>query len=146
MDNEDADDGGLDRVEALAENLVDLRQQFSQAQAKQTQSLDALNGKFNQLERATSENKLRLFTLDAEVRVFRQEISSNFNWLRGQFTADDGLLVGLNREMYDLRDNVTVVEVKVDKLEGKVDKLEGKVDKLQAGLDEILERLPPAAA
>jgi chromosome segregation ATPase len=160
MDNDEIDDGSPDRVEALAENLVDLRQQFSQAQAKQTESLDKLNGKFNQLERATSENKLKLFSLDAEVRVFRQEITTNFNWLRGQFTSDDGLLVGLNREMYDLRDNVTVIEVKVDKLEGKVEELQADVRELKTdvgelktdmvevkgSLKEILDRLPPAAA
>ena len=150
MDNDETDGASLDRVEALAENLVDLRQQFSQAQAKQTQSLDMLNGKLNQ---ARSENKLRLFTLDAEVRVFRQESSSDFNWLRGQLTSDDGLLVGLDREMNDLRDNVTVIEVKVDKLEGKVEELRADVRELKTdmvevkgSLKEILDRLPPAAA
>jgi chromosome segregation ATPase len=164
MDDDEIDDGSPDRVEALAENLVDLRRQFNQAQAKHTQSLDMLNGKFNQ---ARAENKVRLHTLDAEVRFFRQETSRSLNWLLAHFTSDDGLLVGLSLEMNDLRDNVTVIEVKVDKLEGKVEELQADVRELQAdvrelqadvrelktdmvdvkgSLKEILERLPPAAA
>jgi peptidoglycan hydrolase CwlO-like protein len=88
------------------------------------------------------------------------EILSNLLWLRGQFMSDDGLLVGLNREMNDLRDNVTVIEVKVDKLEGKVEELQTDVRELKTdvrelktdmvevkgSLKEILDRLPPAAA
>lgn len=86
--------------------------------------------------------------------------SRSLDVLRHQIISDDGLLVGLNKEMIALKDNVTVLEVKVyelerkvdklvvkvDKIDAKVDAVEVKVDKLQIGIEEILDRLPARAA
>lgn len=135
MDNEEIDDHPH-RVEALADNLAELRSQFcdfGRDQAKQTRSLDLLSGKFNSLERSMSDRDLA--KLADDVKVIKADVA------------------GVKADMTELRDNVTVLEVKVDKLEGKVDELQADVRELKAdvtevkgSLREILDRLPAEAA
>ena len=167
MDNEEADDHP-DRVEALVGNLSELRSQFAdfgRAQAKQTQSLDILNGKFNSLEYANGDLQMRMMSLEGGLKGLRNEVSGKFDrlentvtdlknevggvkgdfaWLRSHFTDDDGLLVAHSRDLQRLADDVTEVKAdvtvlrdNVTVLEVKVDKLEGKVDDLQADVREL---------
>src|ERR1700729_3481246 len=96
-------------------DLAELRRQFAEfgaVQAKQSQSLDIITGKFNKLERASSEHRTRLFVLEAGLQGFREEMSGKFErldnsltWLKGQFTSREGVLIGLSEEMNGLRDD-----------------------------------------
>ncbi|HEX4089533.1 MAG TPA: hypothetical protein VHZ33_12510 [Trebonia sp.] len=52
----------------------------------------------------------------------------------------------LNRDMIALRDDVTVIEVKVDTLLVEVSELKADLALATGSLREILERLPPRAA
>ena len=122
------------------EDLAQLRRQFAEfgeVQARQSQTLEIITGKFNKLERASSEHRSRLFVLEAGLQGFREEMSGKFErldnsvtWLKGQFTSVD---------VTGLMDNVTVLEVKVDQLQADMADVKGS-------LKEILDRLPAKAA
>jgi chromosome segregation ATPase len=154
---------GPGRADAQSGNLAELRREFAkfgEVQAKQSQSLDIITGKFNKLERASSEHRSRLFVLEAGLQGFREEMSGKFERLdnsvtrlKGQFTSREGVLVGLSEEMNGLRDGVAVLKTDVAGLQDNVTVLEVKVDQLQAdmadvkgSLKEILNRLPVKAA
>jgi chromosome segregation ATPase len=168
---------GPGRADAQSGNLAELRRQFAEfgeVQAKQSQSLDIVTGKFNGLKEASSDHGFKLVVLDSGVRQLKDEISGkfarldndvsglkgDFAWLRGQFNDDDGLLVGLSQDMIKLRDDVTGIEVKVDTLQADVRQLKTDVSELKTdvselktdmaevkgSLKEILDRLPAKAA
>jgi chromosome segregation ATPase len=154
---------GPGKADAQSGDLAVLRRQFaefSEVQAKQSQTLDIITGKFNKLERASSEHRSRLFVLEAGLQGFREEMSGKFErldnsvtWLKGQFTSREGVLIGLSEEMNGLRDGVAVLKTDVAGLKDNVTVLEVKVDQLQAdmadvkgSLKEILNRLPAKAA
>src|SRR5277367_2927604 len=160
---------GPGRADAQSGNLAELRRQFAEfgeVQAKQSQSLDIVTGKFNGLKEASSDYAFKLVVLDSGVRQLRDEVSGkfarldndvaglkgDFAWLRGQFN-DGGLLVGLSQDMQELRDDVTGIEVKVDTLQADVRELKTDVRDLKTdmaevkgSLKEILDRLPAKAA
>jgi outer membrane murein-binding lipoprotein Lpp len=167
---------GPGRAEAQSGNLAELRRQFAEfgeVQAKQSQSIDIVTGKFNGLKEASTDHAFKLVVLDSGVRQLKDEVSGkfarldhdvaglkgDFAWLRGQF-HDGGLLVGLSQDMTKLRDDVTVIEVKVDTLQAdvsglKTDVAELKTDvselktdmaEVKGSLKEILDRLPAKAA
>ena len=154
---------GPGRADAQSGNLAELRRQFAEfgeVQAKQSQSLDIVTGKFNGLKEASSDYAFKLVVLDSGVRQLRDEVSGkfarldndvaglkgDFAWLRGQFNDDDGLLVGLSREMIELRDDVTGIKVKVDNLQSDVGELKSDMAEVKGSLKEILDRLPAKAA
>jgi chromosome segregation ATPase len=154
---------GPGKADAQSGDLAVLRRQFAEfgeVQAKQSQTLDIITGKFNKLERASSEHRSRLFVLEAGLQGFREEMSDKFErldnsvtWLKGQFTSREGVLIGLSEEMNGLRDGVAVLKTDVAGLKDNVTVLEVKVDQLQAdmadvkgSLKEILSRLPAKAA
>jgi chromosome segregation ATPase len=154
---------GPGKADAQSGDLAVLRRQFAEfgeVQAKQSQTLDIITGKFNKLERASSEHRSRLFVLEAGLQGFREEMSGKFErldnsvtWLKGQFTSREGVLIGLSEEMNGLRDGVAVLKTDVAGLKDNVTVLEVKVDRLQAdmadvkgSLKEILNRLPAKAA
>jgi outer membrane murein-binding lipoprotein Lpp len=167
---------GPGRADAQSANLAELRRQFAEfgeAQAKQSQSIDIVTGKFNGLKEASADHAFKLVVLDSGVRQLKDEVSGkfarldndvaglkgDFAWLRGQFN-DGGLLVGLSQDMTKLRDDVTVIEVKVDTLQADVSELKTDVSELKTdvselktdmaevkgSLKEILDRLPAKAA
>jgi chromosome segregation ATPase len=161
---------GPGRAEAQSDNLAELRRQFAtfgEAQAKQSRSLDIVTGKFNGLKEASSDHVFKLVVLDSGVRQLKDEISGKFArldddvaGLRREITGDDGLLIALNKEMIELRDDVTGIEVKVDALQADVRELKADVTVLKTdvrelksdmaevkgSLKEILDRLPAKAA
>ena len=167
---------GPGRADAQSANLAELRRQFAEfgeAQAKQSQSIDIVTGKFNGLKEASADHAFKLVVLDSGVRQLKDEVSGkfarldndvaglkgDFAWLRGQFN-DGGLLVALSQDMTKLRDDVTVIEVKVDTLQADVSELKTDVSELKTdvselktdmaevkgSLKEILDRLPAKAA
>ena len=122
-------------ADAHSGDLAELRRQFAEfgaVQAKQSQSLDIITGKFNKLERASSEHRTRLFVLEAGLQGFREEMS-------GKFERLDNSVAVLKTDVAGLKDNVTVVEVKVDQLQADMADVKGS-------LKEILNRLPARAA
>jgi chromosome segregation ATPase len=179
---------GPGRAEAQSGNLADLRRQFTEfgeVQAKQSQSLDIVTGKFNGLKEASTDYAFKLVVLDSGVRQLKDEVSGkfarldndvaglkgDFAWLRGQFTDDDGLLVGLSQDVLSIKDDVAVLktdvaELKTDVAVLKTDVAELKSDvavlktdvaglrtdlaefkvEVRGALGEILDRLPAKAA
>jgi chromosome segregation ATPase len=144
---------GPGRADAQSGNLAELRRQFAEfgeVQAKQSQSIDIVTGKFNGLKEASSDYAFKLVVLDSGVRQLKDEVSGkfarldndvaglkgDFAWLRGQFN-DGGLLVGLSQDMMKLRDDVTGIEVKVDTLQDDVTVLKADVTVLKADVSEL---------
>jgi outer membrane murein-binding lipoprotein Lpp len=144
---------GPGRADAQSGNLAELRRQFAEfaeVQAKQSQSLDIVTGKFNGLKEASTDYAFKLVVLDSGVRQLKDEVSGkfarldndvaglkgDFAWLRGQFN-DGGLLVGLSQDMMKLRDDVTGIEVKVDTLQDDVTVLKADVSELKTDVSEL---------
>ena len=142
---------GPGRADAQSANLAELRRQFAEfgeAQAKQSQSIDIVTGKFNGLEEASAGPCVQagqyltagygsqgrgigqVARLDNDVTGLK----GDFAWLRGQFD-DGGLLVGLSQDMTKLRDDVTVIEVKVDTLQADVSELKTDVSERNVAQD-----------
>ncbi len=125
------------RADAHSGDLAELRRQFAEfgeVQAKQSQTLDIVTGKFNKLERASSEHRSSLFSLEAGLQGFREEVSGKFErldnsvtWLKGQFTSREGVLIGLSEEMNGLRDDVAVLKADVIQLKTDVSELKADV-------------------
>jgi chromosome segregation ATPase len=141
-------------ADAQSGNLAELRRQFAEfgeVQAKQSQSIDIVTGKFNGLKEASTDYAFKLVVLDSGVRQLKDEVSGkfarldndvaglkgDFAWLRGHFTDDDGLLVGLSQDMIKLRDDVTGIEVKVDTLQTDVSELKADVTILKTDVSEL---------
>ena len=137
-------------ADAHSGDLAELRRQFAEfgaVQAKQSQSLDIITGKFNKLERASSEHRTRLFVLEAGLQGFREEMSGKFErldnsltWLKGQFTSREGVLIGLSEEMNGLRDDVAVLKADVIQLKTDVSELKTDVIQLKADVSELSGR------
>jgi chromosome segregation ATPase len=155
------------RADARSGDLAELRRQFAafgEVQAKQSQSLDIITGKFNGLEEASADYAFKLVVLDSGVRQLKAEVSGkfarldndvdglkgHFGWLRGQFTADDGLLVGLSQDVYSLKDDVAELKTDVAELKTDVAWLRSGLaefkEEVRGTLGEILDRLPAKAA
>lgn len=156
-------DSGPDSTDAQPAELAELRRlfaEFGDAQTTQTQSLDIITGKFNELESISRRNQSGLFLMEASLKAFRNETSGKFErldnnvtWLQGHFAAREGVLIGLSAEMAELRDDVkglktevAVLQTEVGEIKDNVTVIEVKVDKLQDGITEILDRLPAKAA
>jgi chromosome segregation ATPase len=135
---------GPGKADAQSGDLAALRRQFAEfgeVQAKQSQTLDIITGKFNKLERASSEHRSRLFVLEAGLQGFREEMSGKFErldnsvtWLKGQFTSREGVLIGLSEEMNGLRDGVAVLKTDVSGLRDGVAVLKTDVSGLRDGV------------
>jgi chromosome segregation ATPase len=131
-------------AEAQSANLAELRRQFAEfgeAQAKQSQSLDIVTGKFGALKDASADHGFKLVVLDSGVRQLKDEVSGKFErldndvtglkgdfaWLRGHFNDDDGLLVGLSRDVLSIKDDVAVLKTDVAELKTDVSQLKTDV-------------------
>jgi chromosome segregation ATPase len=136
------------RADAHSGDLAELRRQFAtfgEVQAKQSQSLDIITGKFNGLKEASTDYAFKLVVLDSGVRQLKDEVSGkfarldndvaglkgDFAWLRGQFTDDDGLLVGLSQDELSIKDDVAVLKTDVAELKDDVAVLKTDVAELK---------------
>jgi FtsZ-binding cell division protein ZapB len=138
---------GPGRAEAQSGNLAELRRQFAEfgeVQARQTRTLDIHTAKFSAIERASDEAKLAIHLVKSEIKQVREEFSgkferleSEFGWLRGQFTDDGGLLVGLSRDMLSIKDGVMVLKTDVAVLKTNVAGLKTDVAVLKTDVAEL---------
>src|ERR1700685_4467874 len=94
---------GPGRADAQSGNLAELRRQFAEfgeVQAKQSQSIDIITGKFNGLKEASSDYACKLVVLDSGVRQLKDEVS-------GKFARLDNDVAGLKSDVSELKSDVS---------------------------------------
>jgi hypothetical protein len=66
-----------------------------------------------------------------------ERLDSDVAGLRREITGDGGLLVGFHQDIFELRDDVTGIEVKVDKLQTDVSGLKTDVSELKSDMADV---------